>query len=260
MVLAVLALGLAAGLAGLGIWQLQRRAWKLDLIARVEQRVHAAPVPAPARADWARVTASGDEYRRVRITGRFLNDRETLVQALTALGAGYWVVTPLQQADGTIVLVNRGFVPPALREPGTRRRSEAAGTITVVGLLRLSEPKGGFLRRNDPEAGRWYSRDTAMIAAARGLPDAAPYFVDADDLGGAGGWPRAGLTIVRFPNNHLLYAAVWFTLALMVLAGLVCALLRGPGEEGETAERSTEAPDHVEPTARCQESAMTGTL
>ena len=92
----------------LGTWQVQRRAWKLDLIARVDERVHAPPVPPPPPAEWAQVTAANSEYRHVRVTGTFLNESETLVQALTELGAGYWVLTPLRLADGTLLMVNRG--------------------------------------------------------------------------------------------------------------------------------------------------------
>ena len=77
---AALALLALAVFVALGSWQLQRRTWKLDLIARVEQRVHAPPVPAPGPERWPTIAASSDEYRRVRVTGEFLHDRETLVR------------------------------------------------------------------------------------------------------------------------------------------------------------------------------------
>ncbi len=114
-----------AGLVALGVWQLHRRIWKLDLIARVEQRVHAPPIAAPGPADWSAITGAKDEYLRVRVAGRFLNDRETLVQALTDLGEGFWVLTPLRTDQGFIVLVNRGFVPPDWRVATTH--NEIAG-------------------------------------------------------------------------------------------------------------------------------------
>lgn len=209
-----------AGLAGLGAWQLQRRAWKLDLIARVEARLAAAPVPAPGPPDWPALTAAQHEYARVRAAGTFRHDREVAVLAVTERGPGYWIVTPLD-TPGFTVLVNRGFVPQDRRDPATRPEGQLPGPVTVQGLLRLSEPGGGFLRSNDPAGGRWYSRDVAAIAAAQHLGPVAPYFIDADATPNPGGLPAGGLTIVRFRNPHLAYALTWFAMA----AGLATATL-----------------------------------
>ncbi|MEP9367323.1 SURF1 family protein [Xanthobacter sp. VNH20] len=215
LVLRLLAVALCALLVGLGIWQLERRAWKLDLIERIDARVHAQPVAAPGPQAWKTMSAAADEYRRVRAGGTFLNDHETLVKAVTERGGGFWVITPLKTDQGFTVLVNRGFVPA--EEARAARRT--ADPSVVVGLVRMSEPKGGFLRANDPDTDRWYSRDVAAIAAKRGLSDTAPYFIDAEASPGAG--PQGGLTIIDFPNNHLIYALTWFGLAIMVTAGLV---------------------------------------
>ena len=95
IVLAGLALLAIAGLVALGLWQLERRAWKLALIAQVERRLSAAPVAAPGPRAWPRI-GRDDAYRRVTVRGTFMQDRETLVQAATALGRGYWVMTPLR--------------------------------------------------------------------------------------------------------------------------------------------------------------------
>jgi surfeit locus 1 family protein len=219
--LALIAVLAFAGLVALGTWQVERRAWKLDLIERVDQRVHAPAVPAPGPQQWPQISAASDEYRRVQATGTFLHDRETLVQASTTLGAGHWVITPLRQADGTVVLVNRGFVPPERRDPSSRGTDVPQGATTVTGLLRITEPGGAFLRHNDPAGDRWYSRDVQAIAAARGLERVAPYFIDAQAgapaaAGTVQSWPVAGLTVIAFPNNHLVYALTWYGLALMV--------------------------------------------
>lgn len=203
-------------LVGLGVWQLERRTWKLDLIARVDARLAAAPVAAPGAELWPSLDRASDEYLRVVATGHFLNDRETPVLAVTVHGSGYWILTPLV-TPGFTVLVNRGFVPPDKRDPATRQSPE--GEVTVTGLLRLSEPNGGFLRSNDPAGNRWYSRDVPAIAATRGLAASdpgspvAPYFIDADATPNPGGLPIGGLTVVTFRNAHLSYALTWFGLA-----------------------------------------------
>jgi surfeit locus 1 family protein len=157
------------------------------------------------------------------VTGTFLDESQTLVQAVTELGAGYWVLTPLRTADGSIVMVNRGFIPAEDRDRVARgavqprgstdaarggasdgrvatasadanAATSAAPSTTVTGLLRIPEPRGAFLRHNDAAANHWYSRDVQTIAAARGLTHVAPYFIDAEAATPSDGASAAGAT------------------------------------------------------------------
>lgn len=236
--LTLVGIALFAGFIALGVWQVERRAWKLDLIERVTQRIQAAPGAFPPPAQWPLVNAAGYEYLAVRLKGQWLTEKTVLTQATTALGAGYWVLTPLQLEDGAQVLVNRGFVPQDQRAQWQERpvppHIKATEPATVVGLLRMSEPGGGFLRSNDPAQLRWHSRDVTAIAQALQLTRAAPFFVDAgmpDPQGTAPAelpptargsvWPRQGLTVVHFSNSHLVYAITWFGLAFMVVGAAV---------------------------------------
>jgi surfeit locus 1 family protein len=214
----------AAVFSALGAWQVERRTWKLDLIARVEARLAAAPVPAPGRAAWPTLSRDADEYRRVTVRGRFLPDRAARAMAVTEKGAGSWLLVPLVTATGDTILVNRGFAPPDWQAPS----GDGEGTVTVTGLLRMPEPGGGFLRSNDPAHDRWYSRDVAAIADARGLGPVAPYFIDADASGNGPGRPVGGLTVVAFRNHHLIYALTWFGLAAMAGYGAYRALREAP--------------------------------
>lgn len=225
VLLALLATAAFAGLVLLGLWQVQRLGWKLALIERVERGLAAAPAAAPGPGEWARIGVE-DSYRRIVVRGMFDHGREACTQAVTELGPGCWVMTPLHTEAGWWLLINRGFVDDAHRDPATRAAGQIAGSVQVEGLLRLSEPRGGFLRRNDPAADRWYSRDVAALAAARQLPAAevAPYFIDAGAT--VEGGPVGGLTVVRFHNNHLVYALTWFGLAGMVAAGAVLVVRR----------------------------------
>lgn len=236
---AILAVLMFAGFFALGTWQVFRLQWKLALIERVEQRVHAAPVDAPGAAQWPQVTAESQEYRHVRLRGVYLPALSTRTLASTERGQGYWLLTPMCTADG-IVMVNRGFLPageggwkpeaaPALA--GADPCADAHGPqVTASGLLRMSE-KASVLRKNEPERNFWYARDLPAIARARGLPAVAPFFVDvgangeAPAVAGEAQPPVGGLTVVSFPNNHLVYAVTWFGLALMV-AGAVAWVVR----------------------------------
>lgn len=230
----------------LGAWQVQRLSWKSDLIARIAQRAHADPEASPAQARWPVLLAdpSADEYRRVRLVGEFLHEREQLVQAVTERGAGFWVMAALRTADGAWVWVNRGFVPSASSWRAHRDAARCTAPATITGLQRRSEPGGGFLRRNDPVAGRWFSRDVPALSAAAGLPadSVAPYFVDAgaDTPCTTAEGPVGGLTVLRFSNNHLVYALTWFALAAMTAAATVFVLRDGargrlPGQSGASS-------------------------
>ncbi len=253
VILAILGLLLIVLFAGLGTWQVVRLQWKLALIERVESRVRAAPVSPPPQSRWAQVTKESDEYRHVRVSGHFLYEYTTPVQAVSELGAGFWLLTPLCTTDGSVVLVNRGFIPAsgktAANYPARRANGDPCAAVegpphTLTGLLRIAEPGGGFLRDNDPARNRWFSRDVAAIAAARGLsgsaangaPVIAPFFVDAargQDPAEAPDRPVGGLTVISFQNNHLVYAVTWYALALMV-AGAWWYVARF-GAKGEAA-------------------------
>ncbi|WP_105383140.1 SURF1 family protein [Neorhizobium alkalisoli] len=220
---------LVAVFLSLGTWQVQRLFWKLDLIERVDARLHTDPVPPPGPTDWAGITAEKDEYRRVIAIGAFLHDKEVLVQAVTALGAGFWVVTPLQRPDGTTILINRGFVPEDRRDRASRTDGDVPGAVEISGLLRITEPNGAFLRTNAPQNDRWYSRDVAAITAAKGLANVAPYFIDAQSTPNAGDLPVGGLTVAQFRNSHLIYAITWYFLAAMSAAAAYAVLRRRIG-------------------------------
>ncbi|GGH56619.1 SURF1-like protein [Comamonas phosphati] len=226
-------IALFLGFMALGTWQVQRRAWKLELIARVEQRVHAAPVAVPAHSQWPRIDAAGYEYLPVKARGLWLDRQSVLAKALVEDGAGFWVITPLQQADGTQILVNRGFTPEKRRAEWLRQIADATPStepVTVIGLMRMSEPGGGFLRHNDAASQQWFSRDVAAIAQSQGLGHAAPYFIDQGVPAGNPAYGlakpspeqaevlRPGMTVIQFHNSHLVYALTWYGLAAMVLA------------------------------------------
>jgi len=207
-------------LLALGIWQIERKSWKEELIARIVRQTQAEPVAPPAADAW---DPARDEFRHVRVSGRFANDRETLVHGLAAGETpgralqGYYVITPLQLTDGGTVLINRGFVPTELKAQADRRDGLIEDPTTVTGILRASEARGMFVPEADPTRGEWFNRDVGGIAAARGIAQAAPYLIEADAVPGQTTWPRGGQLKVDIPNNHLQYAFTWFALAACLI-------------------------------------------
>jgi surfeit locus 1 family protein len=224
-----------AGLAvliGLGTWQMNRKAWKEGLLARIAARVTAEPVPlAEALRHWRE---TGDvEYLHVRAGGRFRHDREQHVFTVDdRLGPGYHIYTPLETPDGRLVLVNRGFVPAKLKDAALREKGQVPGDVSVTGLARLPGRHGWFMPASDPDRNMFYWPDYAvMLRTARrgseGGLEAVPVFVDADaQPPNPGGFPQGGTTRLNLPNRHLEYALTWYGLAL-TLIGVFVAFAAG---------------------------------
>jgi surfeit locus 1 family protein len=220
-----------AVLLSLGLWQLDRKAWKEGLIATIEQRLSARPVALPAPSTWPRLRAAEDEFLQVAVTGEFLNDREALVYTSGSSlregssGPGYWVFTPARLADGTLVMVNRGFVPDGKQDPAARPDGEIAAPINMVGVLRWPEPPGLFTPTGDPTRNIWFSRDSNAIAAAKGV-SVAPFYLELESPDPPGGLPQTGRLHPTLPNNHFGYALTWLGLAC-VLVGVYGTWLFG---------------------------------
>lgn len=209
----------------LGTWQVQRMAWKAELIQRVEQRVRATPVPLPATVS----DPESYEFRPVTVTGSYLHDKEMRLMARPRQGqVGYEVLTPLRRADGGgVVLVNRGFVPMDRRDPATRPDSRVEGEVSVTGLVRLPQPAGWFQPENRPGADAWMRVDPPAMASAQGLSDVAPLVVEAlPGPGRAGGILNGIPPQVELPNNHLQYAITWYSLAATLIVIFVLSQRR----------------------------------
>jgi surfeit locus 1 family protein len=226
-------------LCGLGVWQLERKAWKEALIAQITARVGAPPAAFPREDAWSTLSPQNDEYRHVHLHGRFLNDKEAHLQAnLVSSGRddgalGYDILTPLEISGGALVLVNRGFVPLDKKDMATRLDSEVQGETSVTGLIRFPQARAWFTPPDDPARNVWFSRDPAVIAKAFGLERVAPVIVDADLAPDNPALPRAGQTRVALPNDHLQYALTWFGLALVLLCVFAASALRGsPAAQG----------------------------
>ena len=207
-------------LIGLGLWQLDRLEWKEGLIARIEARTERRPVSLE-RAIALTKELRDPSYYPVRVEGRFHHQRERYLYTISLDGQPGWhVITPLETVDGHVVLVDRGFVPDALRDPASRSEGQVEKVVTVTGLLRVPESPSLFVPDNDPDANQWFTRDLPAMARSMfpgGTVEVAPFFVEAGESEVPGGWPKGGQTRLKFANSHLQYAITWFGLALCLV-------------------------------------------
>jgi surfeit locus 1 family protein len=216
-----------AGLAlliGLGVWQLQRLDWKEGLIARIESRTKGDPITLEQAIAMAR-KGRDPSYYRVRVEGRFHHPKERYLYTVSEGRIGWDVITPLETADGDMVLVDRGFVPDGLKDPASRGAGQVENVVAVTGIVRAPETQGLFIPDNEPAANRWFWRDLQGMARSAfpdGTIQVAPFFLEAERTGVPGGWPEGGQTRLEIPNNHRQYAITWFLMAaaLLVIYGL----------------------------------------
>ena len=221
-------------LVGLGVWQLQRLEWKEGIIARIEARIEREPMSLERALDIVRRYPNPD-YFPVRVEGRFHHDRERYLYALSLEGEPGWhVITPLETVGGEVVLVDRGFVPEAMRDPVTRTQGQVEEVGAVTGLIRSPETPGIFIPENEPDRNQWFSRDLTAMGRSMfpgGTVEPIPFFLEARKSDVPGGLPLGGQTRLTLTNNHLQYALTWFCLAVVlvvVYAAYMWGALRGP--------------------------------
>jgi surfeit locus 1 family protein len=236
----LIALPLFLTLLGLGSWQLERRSWKEGLLADMQARL---ALPPAALADLLPLGPAGN-YRPVYAVGVYRHDREMQLLARTHGGEnGVQVITPLQLTETRAaedvasgvrsaldaVLVNRGWVPLAARDPKSRPESLIQGEMVVTGILRWPAAPGLFTPKNDPARGDWYWPEVPAMAQAADLAAMAPAVIE---LGRASGdltnatLPIGGQTLIDLPNNHLHYALTWYALAAALLGTYILSQRR----------------------------------
>jgi surfeit locus 1 family protein len=217
--LTALTLAALAALVGLGLWQINRLHWKEGLIAQIEARTKAEPLLLEEAEKLAR-DGRDPSFYRLTVEGRFHHAKELYLYDLSDGKPGWHVVTPLETADGEMVLVDRGFVPDELKDPSARPQGQIENVTSVTGIVRVPDKQGLFTPDNEPKANRWFWRDWPAMSRAlfpEGTIEVAPFFLEADATEVPGGWPKGGQTRLDIPNNHLQYAITWVLLAAALL-------------------------------------------
>ena len=204
----------AGVLLSLGFWQLDRLDQKLAIIAAIEARIDAAPVPLPAAPE-----PEAHRYLPVEVAGRYTGEVVHVLSSTREGGPGSRVMAVLETPDARRVLVDRGYLPEAARAGADFE----SGAVTVSGNLDWPSDSDSFTPAPDLGRGLWFSRDVPPIAAHLGT-EAVLIVARADDappIRGLSAQPIAGAAV---RNDHLEYAITWFSLAA-VWVGMTAYLL-----------------------------------
>ena len=192
-------------LIALGVWQVERLHWKEALIARIAERAADAPMPLEDAMALATKMPEAQrdeiEFRRVRISGEIAPTAPVTFATLDADNVRRALV-PVR-AEGALVFLD-------VRTPDGQKPLGGAAAFDGAGVLRFGKPANDYTPPNDPVGEQWFWPDLKAAAAARNLPDPAPFFLAVEQ---AGGPPNPAATPV-LSNNHLGYAFTWFGLAI----------------------------------------------
>lgn len=194
-------------LVSLGIWQLQRLAWKEGVLAEIEARIVDAPVVLPDT-----LSVEADRYLPVRVSGRTLEREIDVLVSTKEQGAGFRVISAFETEEGRVIMVDEGYVRQTEKDA-----ARPSVEMTVTGNVHWPDEIDGFTPEPDLGAEIWFARDVPAMAA---FLETEPVLVIARTVTGtdARATPLP-VSTQGIPNSHLGYAIQWFGLAL-VWAGM----------------------------------------
>ncbi|MCF7697831.1 SURF1 family protein [Loktanella sp. M215] len=188
-------------LIALGVWQVQRLAWKTEILDQITATIVAPPVPLPDDAD-----PVADEYLPVVATGHVTGQTLSVLVSTAENGAGYRTITGFRTDDGRDIVLDLGFL--SLDDRGT---ALPTGDLTVTGNLLWPDETDSWTPAPDEKTGIWFARDLPAMAA---VLDAQPLLLVARRIDPASPTVPMPVGIQGIPNDHLGYAITWFMLAI----------------------------------------------
>lgn len=224
---ALFTLFLTAVFVALGVWQLQRRTAKHELVAALTERLAQAPVALPSPAQWAALDPARDEFRRVTFTATYAPFPDAMVYSSgsavrkDASGPGTWAFLPARLPGGEVVVIDAGFVENTMQDRSVEDRAVkklvTGQPVVLTGYLRFPEIPAWMTPAENRDKRLWFVRDHLAIASALGWGAVAPFYVDLEQPAPENNIPRPGPLDVHLKDDHLQYAITWFTLAGAVL-------------------------------------------
>ncbi|TFD24686.1 SURF1 family protein [Cryobacterium sp. TMT2-23] len=214
----------AAVCAGLGLWQIARRDQALAEIRRVEANYGATPVPLKEALPTRGSFSESQKWLPVEMTGTYLSEDELIVRNRPLnINPGFEVLTPLLLADGSVFIVDRGWLPTGeTSEAPASVPNAPAGQVTVVARLKAGEPS---LAGRSARGNQIATINLTEVAARLDAPTyTGAYGLMASEDPAPADRPVAVTRPVKDEGPHLSYAFQWFVFALMGFVGLGWAI------------------------------------
>jgi len=223
---------LVFGFVRLGLWQLDRLQERRISNALIELRQTEASQSLEALFSQYGEDPEDLIYRQVTVSGRYVTSDEffSVGRRFDDI-AGTMVLTPLELADGSLMIVVRGLVPTDTPGPPAQGYEPPTGVVTLSGRIddgeepfRIGEP--------DPVDGVLQSISRVDLAYIDlwldGEVRQISLTLSEQNPANPGSQPIPVPTEVLSEGRHLGYAVQWFAFAIIVGVG-VAALVRREG-------------------------------
>jgi cytochrome oxidase assembly protein ShyY1 len=224
---AVFTLVMVALFVGVGAWQLQRRVEEHALVAALNERLAAAPMPLPDPSQWPALTAEKDEFRRVSFAATYESRLDAMVYSSSSTirpdisGPGTWAFLPARLSSGETVAVDAGFVPNTMQDRDMQDRAVAqlitGKPVAMTGYIRFPVTADVLTTNVEHDKRMWFARDHLEMAQALGWQKVAPFYIDLEAPVPPNGIPKPGPLQVHLADDHMRYAIIWFSLASSLL-------------------------------------------
>ena len=194
-------------LLSLSGWQIKRLYWKEALISERIFRFENESVKLEDIKD-----PKSSEFRKVLVKGKFLNDNEMFMPALSKRGNnGYHILVPLKIAD-KLFIFDRGWIPLKRKDREKRLLNEISELHEIEAVIRLPGKKGRYQPDNEPENNFWFFVEPNLMSEYTGMNLQADFYLEAKN-NGPNNSPLGNQTRIYIRNNHLQYAITWFLIS-----------------------------------------------
>lgn len=201
-------------LLGLGSWQVKRLMWKEALVSKIEYQLSQTPLTL------AEVLSEPEkhQYRRVRLKGRFLHEKEARLYTGPKIlkgEPGYNLLTPLA-TDSGYVLVDRGWIPQTMKDPDKRQEVAMDEEAQFEAMLMPQETPTWYTPENQLAQNMWFWIDVPTMMGEL-VGNNEMYFRALKKEEKSLLYPIAGEAKINVRNDHLQYAITWYSLAIILI-------------------------------------------
>ncbi len=205
----------------LSSWQFKRLKWKENLI-----QIRTGNYEIPPRSLKEFKKPAQNEFRKIIIKGKLLNDKEMFMPALSKNGNnGFHILVPLKTAQNKYYIYDTGWIPLKIKDKKNRLNYLFENEQEFNAVIRTPGRKGYFQPENDLNQNVWFFVEPKIMSNYLDVNFEEDIYLEALDTG-PNGFPIGNQTRIYLRNNHLQYALTWLFLSFGLIGVFMFSNIR----------------------------------